>query len=157
MGRRFLHPLFSNIISKTEKNATAGDVSNGRTLIWLNSLQLFSTRPLFGYGADTALSVYSLNAHNSVLQSLVELGLVGAIFYFFPFVYAYVSTIKLHLKRMSLNSDERAIMIFSLFWQSYIFIGAMFEGLFMSEIYVFMMFIAQMMVMRVCSNHIDLM
>ena len=48
-------------------------------------------------------------------------------------------------------------MIFSLFWQSYIFIGAMFEGLFMSEIYVFMMFIAQMMVMRVCSNHIDLM
>lgn len=144
-------PILSNIVSKTALNAAAGDISDGRFTIWLRCFQLFSERPVLGYGADSLQSAFSTvnNAHNSFIQSFVELGFIGTGVFYMPFIYGFVISIKAYSRRRELSFDDQALVSVALFWQTYSFINAMFEALFASETAVFMMFIMQMIVMQV--------
>lgn len=147
-------PVLSNIVSKTALNAAAGDISDGRFTIWMSCFQLFNERPILGYGADSLQSAFSQvnNAHNSFIQSLVELGVIGAIVFYVPFIYSFVTSIKTYSRRREFTFDDQALVSVALFWQIYSFINAMFEALFAGETAVFMMFIMQMIVMQVLKN-----
>lgn len=147
-------PFLSNIVSKTTSNAAAGDISDGRFTIWMKCCQLFSERPILGYGADSLQSGFAQvnNAHNSFIQSLVELGMVGAVVFFAPFIYGFLTSIKTYIRRKELNVDDQSLVAAVLFWQMYNFINAMFEALFAGETTVFMMFIMQMSVMQIIFN-----
>ena len=147
-------PFLSNIVSKTTSNAAAGDISDGRFTIWIKCFQLFSERPILGYGADSLHSGFAQvnNAHNSFIQSLVELGMVGAVVFFAPFIYGFLTSIKTYIRRKELNVDDQSLVAAVLFWQMYNFINAMFEALFAGETTVFMMFIMQMSVMQIIFN-----
>jgi O-antigen ligase len=72
----------------------------GRTDLWKVSLYMFTKRPLLGYGfvASRALLLQVLSwageAHNALVESLLDVGLVGAAALFIPFVSGLVGSIK---------------------------------------------------------------
>ncbi len=60
---------------------TVEKISTGRTAVWLTSFELFKERPFFGQGEIRLWKQSDLwvtQAHNSVLQSLMTWGIVGA-------------------------------------------------------------------------------
>lgn len=149
-------PAFQSILYKNQVYSVAGDITNGRLEIWARSLDLFAERPIFGSGADTFnLRESVISAHNSYVQSLVELGVVGTFFFYMPFVYALILTIKARRTMLAFGQEEKALMIFALFWQLYCFGDGIFEAIFSSEITVFMMFIAQIMVINILSYNLE--
>lgn len=149
-------PAFQQIIEKNQMYSVAGDISNGRFDVWARSLSLFAQKPIFGHGIDTYHLLGSvINAHNSYLQTLVELGAVGTVVFYAPFVFAFVQTIRYRKRWMELDYEMRALCMFSLFWQIYCFGDGVFEAIFASEITVFMMFIAQLTLLNIYSNEIE--
>ena len=71
---------FSRTVTQT---VGSGDVSTGRTVLWLNALGAIRQRPIFGYGENQMATVapfYGLGqTHNVVLQILLAWGIVGLI------------------------------------------------------------------------------
>jgi O-antigen ligase len=69
---------FSRTVMQT---VGSGDVSTGRTVLWLNVLGAIRQRPIFGYGENQMATVapfYGLGqTHNVVLQILLAWGVVG--------------------------------------------------------------------------------
>lgn len=67
-----------------EATSISSDVTSGRTAIWLDTLDVISNRPLFGYGEGQARAVVPLiselqlvHPHNALLQALLAWGVVG--------------------------------------------------------------------------------
>jgi O-antigen ligase len=82
----------------------------GRTDLWKESLHMFTKRPLLGYGfvASRALLLQVLawagEAHNALVESLLDVGLVGATALFVPFVSGLIGSLK-HLNRWRPGDD----------------------------------------------------
>lgn len=148
--------VIENLLNKSEVYAAEGDITNGRIAIWGESLQIFRNNPLTGCGADMFGYVATAGyAHNSYLQSLTELGLVGMILFYVPFLYGFRKTMGLYMRRHYLSQQERCIVTFCFVWQLYCFINALFESFFATEVSVFMLYIVQMMCIRIEENFQD--
>jgi len=82
----------------------------GRTELWKESLRLFAARPLLGYGfvASRALLLQVLawagEAHNALVESLLDVGLFGAAALFVPFVIGLAGSLRC-LNRWRLGDD----------------------------------------------------
>jgi exopolysaccharide production protein ExoQ len=75
----------------SQASGTAGGTLNGRGQAWTDALHLWSNNPLQGYGFQTGSTVFTnlynngvidfsrSHAHDSYLQALLELGVLGAI------------------------------------------------------------------------------
>lgn len=139
-----------SIINKMISEVNAGDVTNGRISIWSQTIELIKNRPFTGYGANTFQSLIpnEANAHNSFLQAWLELGLFGAIIFFLPFFYGIHKTIQVYRLRDRLEEKYVALVFFSLYWQLYCMLDAIFESFFSSELSVFMLFFAQLILIR---------
>ncbi len=72
----------------------------GRTDLWRESLRLFVDRPLLGYGfvASRVLLLQILawagEAHNALVESLLDVGVIGAAALFVPFLSGFVGSVK---------------------------------------------------------------
>lgn len=74
-----------------EQGGVSG-LSTGRTDFWYSGIEAVMHQPLLGFGGDETASVYAVTLyapeveghimHNTILESLVEYGIVGSIFYF---------------------------------------------------------------------------
>lgn len=53
------------------------NADNGRFDLWRQAVQIWSRHPIFGYGFDTTMRVFSRAAHNTYLQLSADFGLVG--------------------------------------------------------------------------------
>lgn len=144
----------SNIIRKFDALSLARDISDGRFAIWRGAFELIGERPLLGYGMDSMASgvLHIGNAHNSYLQSLLEVGIIGTFFYFLPFMYGAGQVIKKYFLSVSEASEVNAFLYFCFFWQIYCFLNGLFEAFFSSEIAVFILFIIQFIGIRIISN-----
>ncbi|NKG35887.1 O-antigen ligase family protein [Acinetobacter junii] len=61
------------------------EISSGRLAVYKDILEYFSYYPIFGYGGEAVkqLSIYGrAQAHNNILQILIEYGIVGLAFVF---------------------------------------------------------------------------
>lgn len=82
----------------------------GRTALWRESLRMFSERPLFGYGyvASRALLLQVLawagEAHNAVVESLLDVGIIGASALFIPFLAGLTGSVRM-LRRWRPGDD----------------------------------------------------
>jgi O-antigen ligase len=92
------------------QNASQFASLTGRTDLWKESLHMFTKRPLLGYGfvASRALLLQVLawagEAHNALVESLLDVGLVGATALFVPFVSGLIGSLK-HLNRWRPGDD----------------------------------------------------
>lgn len=156
-GFRYI-PGLDELMSKNEHYATGGDISNGRFEKWTVYLEMIWKKPLFGYGADSLRAVVEkseANAHNSYLQITAELGLIGVIVFFLPFVYGLLEG---HKRRRRIQTTERrktAMLTFAMFWQLFGFIIAFFESTFSTENVVFMLFVTQLIMFRLTHEKTD--
>ena len=82
--------LFHGLNAKVTKFTSGADFSDfhGRGHIWSNCIDLIMTKPFFGFFYEP-FSNYNLQdtPHNQYLEIFYKLGLIGAIFYYFPFIY----------------------------------------------------------------------
>lgn len=131
---------------------TSGNELHGRSEIWNNVLLCFKSKPLLGHGINTYSTYFnvdvggSANAHNSYIQTLFELGIIGFAIYYFPILIIALKTIYLFWRRKQIKTEKYAIIGFSFSIQLYIIIIAIVEGVFSITSTVFILFIAQLSV-----------
>jgi O-antigen ligase len=69
--------VVANLLYFATTGAFRGDTFNGRAVTWDSAFTAFATSPVIGVGPGVAFEEQSSYAHNQVLQTLAELGLVG--------------------------------------------------------------------------------
>ena len=80
-------------VARAVAATTQHEMTTGRVQVWMNAIHAFARQPIFGYGAGQLSIVapfyQTWNAHNLILQVLVDWGVVGlgcvlvaAFFYF---------------------------------------------------------------------------
>ena len=146
-------PALSNVLEKNTQYVTSGDVSNGRFEIWEECFEIFGQNPIFGIGADSlAFFLDGSSAHNSYIQMLAELGIIGFLLFFGPFVYGLFIGIRNRKNTFMFTREDRGLMTFSLFWQLFCFVNAVFEATLSHELIVFMLFVAQLLMIRLVTE-----
>lgn len=98
-------PALMNFIVRFREEIDAGDVSNGRYVLWAQAWKTFLRNPIFGKGwywfrYNNSLGKVYFHVHNCFLQWLCELGIIGAIpFFIFSIVMFYRSIVLLRSAR----------------------------------------------------------
>jgi len=130
-----LIPGLGKILNKFSLLESTGDISNGRLQIWSRALAAFSERPILGYGAGSFSSVVGGSyAHNSYINSLVENGIVGTIFFFVPYIYYFRVT----LGQYRASPAPGTWLSLRFFFQIMFFIMAFFESYFETPLTMFL-------------------
>ena len=109
-----------NFIDKIIFMEQSGDISNGRELLYANTINEILEKPFFGWGCDQFYTHHDLNyPHNFILQILYDGGLLLFFILAIPLWYG--------LKRFwrSCSTDEYAVFVALLF--SGLF-GSLFSG-----------------------------
>jgi O-antigen ligase len=124
-----------------EERVGASSIST-RLQIYLDGLQLFASRPILGYGADSFSTARGRrfgrwqNAHNLYIQCLVDVGLIG----FIVFMYLLITLAKMNLEiyKFSRNDPDRFEFyeFLSLAVLSYLILR-MFNGMFGHSLYIY--------------------
>lgn len=86
--------LLSTLKNKNSNLAVNNDLTNGRTEIWKDSMELFFEKPIFGIGLKKYYLIRGLDIHNTYLQYLVEMGIVGFIVFISCFGYIILNCLK---------------------------------------------------------------
>lgn len=109
------------------QNDGSTDITSSRaTLLWPVGISMFMKNPLFGSGLCTynknmrlyykdsgsILANWSTNAHNIYLQTLAELGIIGACILYGCFIYNLTHTVRLYRKVKDV--DDKQLCIISL-------------------------------------------
>lgn len=83
---------------------TGDDASNGRTGVWIERLNLFTSSPLYGYGMnyDMGMAHRGMACHNTFIQILHYGGLIGICLFFIPIVSLFKRTSVSKITKMSL-------------------------------------------------------
>lgn len=55
------------------------NILNGRTELYVEAINLFKKHPVVGVGLDNYTYIYNIQTHNSILQLLSEVGIIGTI------------------------------------------------------------------------------
>lgn len=69
--------FLEGVKNKNDSLSISNDISNGREEIWKNSINLFFEKPLFGIGLKKYYGLKGVDIHNTYLQYLVEMGIIG--------------------------------------------------------------------------------
>ncbi|MEK7452794.1 MAG: O-antigen ligase family protein [Patescibacteria group bacterium] len=110
---------FSNSVfgERFSSSFSLSDISNtGRIQIWKTSIDIFLDNPIFGVGLgnlpiffDPTTSVKSpINAHNTYLDILSELGLIGFLLFIGFFIYSFIF--------LSYKKDHFNFLRFGIIW-----------------------------------------
>lgn len=83
---------------------TGDDASNGRTGVWIERLNLFTSSPLYGYGMnyDMGMAHRGMACHNTFIQILHYGGLIGICLFFIPIVSLFKRTSVSKITKLSL-------------------------------------------------------
>lgn len=83
---------------------TGDDASNGRTDVWIERLNLFTSSPLYGYGMnyDMGITHRGMACHNTFIQILHYGGLIGICLFLIPVVSLFKRTSVSKITKLSL-------------------------------------------------------
>jgi len=86
---------------------------SGRTHVWRQGLELFTESPFLGYGFQADRYLLGTHAHNSLVQSLLQTGVIGTIPFITGLMLAWVLLIKisLNLYRFPHNNKPTIIQV----------------------------------------------
>lgn len=142
-------PGLDGMVEKFTVLSSRGTLLSGREDLWSIALELFENHQLGGIGFMT-LSRYidKSHVHNSYLQKLTELGIAGAVVFFAPFIFAYLSTLRRGLKfrnNYAITNCEYALVLALLLIQTHLFIISLSEGIFETNSLYLIIFFCQFM------------
>lgn len=100
-------------ISKMKDLMISNDITNGRTVIWNNSIEMIKSNFILGNGIAGFANKYDIWPHNIVLEILLEFGIIGS----FVFFYLLVKIIALIFKGM--KKSEEIILLALVFSTSF--------------------------------------
>lgn len=110
----FFAPLFGHVTgvqaSLPPYLTSIADLS-GRISIWGAHWHLFRSFPILGYGFHSGKLILNLHAHNAILHSLVQTGLVGTIPFFLGFVIAWVTLFRLLRFCSNISAEEKYFLV----------------------------------------------
>ena len=107
-------------LSLTDKLATRGmkkSTITGRFAIYRIGWKMFSEKPVFGFGFATSKVLIGHSIHDSLVEILVELGLVGMSLYLFIIINILIISIRLY-RQLPLNAfigKEIVVVFFGMF------------------------------------------
>lgn len=87
-------PAVNGVLEKMNALEKNGDITNGRSASWEETINIFKKKPFFGVGAASLEIVYGVSTHNVYLQVLAEMGIYG----FITFVIFLLSSLKCSFK-----------------------------------------------------------
>nr|WP_272890423.1 O-antigen ligase family protein [Stutzerimonas stutzeri] len=121
-------------INYWEQRISGFSSGSGRIEIWLNALEMFSLRPVTGWGGFSFRDVNQLYyddfhfAHNTYLEVLVECGVIGLII--------FATSVFLMLKRsVKMSSDSRLLFVLPAFFS--FSVSMFFLSIYINQIFVF--------------------
>lgn len=113
-------PALSNFLDRFSETSNRGDITTGRSDLYLIAYRLFSSKPLLGIGWDAYKYLYLsshgviLNVHNVYLQLLTENGIIGAVFFYTLFLYLYVRAVKALVRHVKKRTEKNSKVDFAL-------------------------------------------
>lgn len=100
------------------ERAEAGDLTTGRIDRYIVAVDLFSQKPLLGWGMDYFALAYGTGVHNVFLQLLCETGILGAVLFVSLLVANLVVIVRaVKLNRMAHIRNYDWPLLFSLYLQ----------------------------------------
>lgn len=139
-------PGMQAILDKFNVYLSADNITSGRLVLWDNAIKTFRSNMFWGTGWLSYNRIFNVtSAHNSYLQLLSDLGLVGTVLFFTPFLMGFIYTAKQFLKVRKNNDTWASFITFSFYFQLFFFLSSVFEGYFQEEILVFLLFLVQIL------------
>jgi len=83
----------------------------GRTSVWKENLQLFKDSPIVGRGFHADRIILDAHVHNSVIQSLVQTGLIGAILFIGSVAFGWLMFLDVFRNLTRLPENKRHLVI----------------------------------------------
>jgi len=80
--------------------------ATGRFVLWQRGFAMWGSSPVWGAGIGAFYTVYNTVVHNTYLQALVDLGIVGAILYTLVPFYSLLCYLRMGQLRISLNDTD---------------------------------------------------
>lgn len=118
-----------------------GDITSGRTELYLNALDLFLQKPIFGWGTGTFSNIYGTGNHNIIFQLLSENGIIGFVTYTVFLLFNFIYTIKQLKKNYSIgNRENDKFYLFSIYTQVF-FIAYGLSGNVLNDEYILMVYV----------------
>lgn len=143
-------PGLDSIVDKFRVYISANNITSGRMELWKNAINQFKMKPIFGSGWLSYNIIYNVSsAHNSYLQLLSDLGLIGFVLFFLPFTYGFVITMRLFMKTRIKVIDNQDFIVFSFFIQLFFFLSSLFEGYFQEEVLLLLLVIVQLQTINI--------
>jgi len=84
---------------------------SGRTGIWVLGLQQIKSSPAIGFGFHADRLLLGTHMHNSVLHSLLQAGIIGAIPFVAAVIFAWVLFFRIVRKPSQLSGDHKHLVI----------------------------------------------
>jgi len=84
---------------------------SGRTAVWVEGWRLFTASPLIGFGFHADRLLLGTHMHNSVLQALLQAGLIGAIPFVAAVIFGWVSFFRIVLKLAHIPVAQKHLVI----------------------------------------------
>lgn len=118
-----------------------GDVTTGRTNIYIFAIEKFKQKPILGWGTGIFKTLHITHVHNIYLQLLVENGVVGFISFISLMTVNFIKTIK-ELKTAFLIEEKSILfyLFFSLYFQLFFMIYGM-TGNPLSDSFILLMYL----------------
>lgn len=139
-------PGINELFDKVNKYQDSSDFLSGRTYLWIEAIDIFRRNPLFGAGQSSYISLVQTDlpsAHNSYLQKLAELGIVGSFIFFQPHIYSLKQSISKGVLRSYLNNSWVYIALLL-----YFFISALSEGIYETPCLFIIIYLIQFLVFK---------
>lgn len=129
IGMSTILPSVNNVFNRFLQQSQTQDISSNRLVLWLIAYTNFLESPIVGKGFFWFITNikgaegFPVNVHNCYLQLLLEVGLLGSVFFFSFFVIHFSISINLvlHLTRRIKYHSPNIIKycLFSLIYQSF--------------------------------------
>lgn len=141
-------PGVKEIIYKFEIYNERNDLLSGRTAFWNYCIEMFKSKPVFGSGFNSFIHYSAFDvttAHNSYIQKLGEMGIVGTFVFFLPHLYSFGLSLFLYFSKKTDFKTKKYVFLMILF-QSFFFMEAVFEGFYETPIFYVPIFLIEMSV-----------
>jgi hypothetical protein len=84
---------------------------SGRRAVWADGWRLFTDSPVLGYGFQADRLLLGTHMHNSVMQTLLQTGVLGTIPFILAIGLAWISILQIFLKLKTLTLSDKHLVI----------------------------------------------